>query len=130
MDTIVDKLELPYVSIIYEEPIVYYTYKEGVELGFPEIRELIACAEKLSGHKPYVTFADARAKMNITNEGKRVVSDLKNMPLFRGTAALVDNNIYKYAANLLSYFNNPKYPFQAFTSKDEAVNWLLTLPLD
>jgi hypothetical protein len=130
ISTTLHEIELPYVSIIYTEPIVYYTYKEGVELGFPEIRELIACAEKLSGYKPYVTFADARVHINVTNEGKRILTDLTNMPLFRGTAALVNNDLYKYAANFLNHFNKRKYPFCAFTSKEEAINWLLSLSLD
>src|SRR5581483_11412979 len=114
-------IDLPYVKIKYEEPIVYFEYKKDIELGFPEIRELISCAEILSNQKPYVTFADVRENVNITNEGKRILEDMKNMPFFRGTAVLVDNSIYKHAANFLSYYNKPKYPFRAFTSKDEAI---------
>jgi len=125
-----DEVELPYVNIKYIAPVVYYQYKEGAELGFPEIREVIFYAEKLSGHKPYVTFADARVNMNITNEGKRVLQDLNNMPLFRGTAALVKNSMYQFAANFLNVYNKPKYPFRAFTSKEKAVSWLLSLPLE
>src|ERR1700741_4067644 len=94
----INKIELPYVSINYTEPIVYFEYKEGAELGFPEMRELISCAEKLSGYKPYFTFADVRVNVNVTNEGKKFLADLNNMPLFRGTAALVKNNMYKFAA--------------------------------
>lgn len=125
-----DEIDLPFVSITYTEPIVYFTYKEGAELGFPEIRELIACAEKSSGHKPYVTFADVRVNVHITNEGKRVVADIKNMPLFRGTAVLVKNSMYQFAANFLNYYNKPNYPFRAFTSKKKAIAWLLSLSLD
>jgi hypothetical protein len=72
------EIDLSYVTIKYEEPIVYFIYKEGAQLGFPEIRELIFYAEKLSHFKPYVTFSDVRApEMGITNEGKRVVEDLE-----------------------------------------------------
>lgn len=49
MDETIDKIDLPYACITYMEPIVYFEYKEGAELGFPEIRKLIACAEELSG---------------------------------------------------------------------------------
>ena len=123
------EIHLSYVSIHYSEPIVYYTYKEGAELGFPEIRELIAYAEQTSGKKPYVTFDDVRVHVNITNEGKRVLQDMSNMPYFRGTAALVKNSIHKFAADLLNNFHRPAYPFRAFTSKEEAIEWLLSLPL-
>jgi hypothetical protein len=124
-----NEIHLKYVSIHYRAPIVYFVYKEGAELGFPEIRELIAYAEKLSNKTPYVTFADARVNINITNEGKRVLKDINNMPYFRGTAALVKNNFHKFAAELLNNFDKPKYPFRAFTSKEEAIEWLLSLPL-
>ena len=130
MNEVLKEINLPYAHIKYKAPIVYFTYTEDIELGFPEIRKLISCAEELSGYKPYVTFADVKANINVTNEGKRVLSDMKNMPLFRGTAALVSNNLYKYGANFLSFFNSPKYPFRAFTSKEEAIKWLLSLPLD
>jgi len=129
MNEAIKKIDLPYVSITYIEPIVYFEYKEGTELGFPEILKLISCAEELSNHKPYVTFADARVSINITNEGKRILSDIENMPLFRGTAVLVNNNLYKYAATLLGIYSRPEYPFRAFTSKEDAIKWLSSLSL-
>ena len=125
-----NEIKLSYVTITYEEPIVYFVYEEDTELGFPEIKELIASAEKISGNKPYVTFSDVRVNMNITDEGKRFVADVNNMPLFRGTADLVKNNMYKFGANLLEGFGKKKYPFRAFTQKEEAIKWLLSLPLD
>ena len=129
-DKSINEIDLDYVSITYQDPIVYFVYKDNIELGFPEIREVISFAEKLSGFRPYVTLSDARVRINITNEGKRVLSDMRNMPLFRGTAVIVTNNMFKFAANFLMAFNKPKYPFRAFTSKEEAVAWLLSLPLD
>jgi hypothetical protein len=123
-------IELPYVKITYKEPIVYFRYEKEIELGFPEIRELIACAEKLSGKRPYVTLSDVQTSIGITNEGKRVLSDPKNLPYFRGTAALVKNNLYKFAIDFMNTFNRPKYPYKAFVNEEEAVAWLLTLPLD
>ena len=124
-----EHIDLPYVSITYKCPIICFAYKEGAELGFPEIKELISHAEKLSNYKPYVTLADARVSMNITNEGKRYVSDLQNMPLFRGTAVLVKNSLYQFAVNFANTFNSNKYPFRAFTSEEKAIEWLISLSL-
>ncbi|HTA84170.1 MAG TPA: hypothetical protein VK783_14595 [Bacteroidia bacterium] len=124
-----DEITLPYVSVKYTAPIVYYTYSQGIELGFPEVKELIMCAEKLSGHKPYVTFADARNLVTLTNEGKRLINDMSNMPLFRGRALLVKNDLYKRVAEFVAIYNKPQYPFKAFTDEQEAIDWLLTLPL-
>ncbi len=124
------EIKLPYVTVTFVEPIVYFEFKEGTELGFPEIRELIACAEGLSDKKPYFTFSDVRVNMNITNEGKRFLENLDNMPLFRGTAALVKNDFYMFAINFMNSFSKAKYPFKAFTDKEKAIEWLLKLPLN
>jgi hypothetical protein len=127
---VMSKIELYYVTIQYEKPIVYFMYKEGTELDAEKIREVISYAEKLSNRKPYVTFSDVRANMSITEEGKSIVDDLKNMPLFRGTAALVKNSAYSFAVNFMSTFRKKKYPFHAFTSEQRAVEWLKSLSLD
>jgi hypothetical protein len=125
-----NSIELSYVFITYKEPIVFFIYREGIELGFPEIMELVSNAGKLSGGKPYVTFSDVRFDIKLTVQGKKYVSDPKNMPLFRGTAALVRNNMQKIAANFMSYFNHHPYPFKAFVNRDKAIEWLHSLPLE
>ena len=124
------EIKLSYATLYYDEPIVYCVYKSDVELGFPEVKELVASAEKLSSYRPYVTLTDVRLGINITNEGRKMASDLQNMPLFRGTAVVVKNSLYKFAVNFASEFNSSHYPFRAFTSKEKAVKWLLSLPLD
>jgi hypothetical protein len=124
------KIELPYVSVSFESPIVYYSYKEGAQLGFPEMRELIATAEKLSWSRPYFTFSDVRVTMDVTREGKRYISDPNNLPYFRGAAVLVRGSMLSFAINFLSHFQKNKYPFKAFTDKNKAITWLGTLDLD
>ncbi len=125
-----EHIDLSYVTITHKSPIICFAYKEGTELGFPEIKELISYAEKLSDYKPYVTLADARVNMNITNEGKRYVANTDHMPLFRGTAVLVKNSLYQLAVNFANAFNSPKYPIRAFTSEEKAIEWLMSLPLE
>lgn len=130
MSNLQEIAKLYYVSMYYEEPVVHFTFKEGAELGFPEIRELTACAEKLSGNKPYVVFSDARVNMSVTTEGRRVSADSKEAPLHRGSAVLVNNNMLKLAMNFFGNFKTPSFPFRAFTDKQKAIEWLLQLPLD
>jgi len=119
--------ELEYAFIYYEKPIVYFSFKENVEIGALEIRELIKQAEKLSGHTLYFTFSDATKSMNVTYEGRRVSADSNEAPLHRGNAVLVKNGRYKIAANFFSNFDKPLFPFRAFTDKQEAIDWLLCI---
>lgn len=122
-------LELPYASMRYEAPVVYVTYKEGSDLGFIEIRELIREAEKLAGHQPYLVLSDVRAGISVTPLGKKVVSDQNELPLHCGSAVLVKNSMMQVAANFFDKINPSPYPFKTFTSEKKALDWLLTLPL-
>ncbi len=123
------EVELPYVTIYYEKPIVHLIFKEGAELGFPEIRELTSYAEKLSGNLPYFVFSDVHANVSVTPEGRRVAADIKEAPLHRGSAVLVNNSMLKLAVNFFSGFKKPLFPYRAFTDKQKAIDWLLQLPI-
>lgn len=120
-----ETIELDYVTISYKEPVVYLVFKDGAELGFPQIRELTSHAEKLCGNKPYLVFSDTRAKVNVTPEGRKVSADSKEAPLHRGTAVLVKSSMIKIAINFFGGLQKPMYPFRAFTDKKEAIDWLL-----
>jgi len=122
-----EAIDLSYCKIRYEGPVVYFVFKEGAELGFPEIRECTYHAERLSGKKPYLVLSDARVNMNVTQEGRKVASDIKEAPLLRGTAVLVKNTALKIATNYFTKFGGPNYPFRAFTDKQKAIDWLMKL---
>jgi hypothetical protein len=124
------EIQLPFATVHYDAPVVYFVYKDGAELGFPEIKEAIAISEKLSGGMPYVTFSDVRADVNITDQGRKYVADHNNMPLFRGSAILVTSTLYSFAVNFISHFRSAKYPFRAFVTEEKALEWLMSLPLD
>jgi hypothetical protein len=123
-------VELPYVTVKYEAPIVYFYYKEGIELGISEVREMVALAERLSEGKNYVTFSDVRVDINLTEDARRFVGGMQNMPLFRGAAILVKSTLYSFAVNFIGGYSRNKYPFKAFLTEEKAVGWLLSLPLD
>jgi hypothetical protein len=118
-------IELEYAFIYYEKPIIYFSFKENIEIGAPEVRELIKQSEKLSGYTPYVTFSDVTTNMNVTYEGRRVSADMNEAPLHKGNAVLVKNGRLMIAANFFSAFNKSPFPFRAFTDKQEAIDWLL-----
>jgi hypothetical protein len=82
-------IELEYVKIFYKAPIIHLVFKEGTELGIPEVLELTTCAEKLSGGKPYVILSDVRVNMDVTHEGRRLAARSEEAPLHKASAVLV-----------------------------------------
>ncbi len=69
------KFDLGYCTVQYKEPIVYFTFREGAELGFPKMRECVAIAERLSEKQPYFTFASVRQNVNFTIERRKVAAE-------------------------------------------------------
>ncbi|MEW6470029.1 MAG: hypothetical protein AB1458_13960 [Bacteroidota bacterium] len=124
-----EKIDLGYATLHYQEPVVHIVFHDGAELGFPEVRQLTRCAEQLSGKKPYLVLSDARARVNVTYEGRKLAADVREAPLHRGSAILVWRSMYKVAINIFSDIRKPPYPFRAFTRKQEALDWLLQQPL-
>ena len=124
-----NELKLSYASLRYEEPVVYITFKQGSELGFPEMKELVQYAEALSGFKNYFVFSNVGDHVTVTPEGRRFAFNAKNSPYQKGTAVLVKNNVVSIAANLYVGFQQPDFPYKVFTEKQKAIDWLLSLPL-
>jgi hypothetical protein len=124
------EVELSYVSIHYDEPVIFLVFKDGVEIGFPEVREMTFYCEQLSGKKPYLVLSDARVNINVTPEGRKLAADPREAPLCKGSAVLVKNIMYEMAVNFFQIFNKPPFPYRSFTDKKKALEWLYSLELE
>jgi len=100
---------------------------EDAELGFGEIRDLTKHAETLSQNQPYFALSDARAGVRVTPLGKKTSADPATAPLCKGSAVLVSSKMLQIAANFYDHINPAPHPFKAFTSKQAAIKWLLSL---
>ncbi len=123
------EIVLPYVGITYDDPVSHCKFNKGVELGFPEIEEIISCVEKLNRRKPSLIFCDISLITNLTKEGRRMLEKYNNIPFCMGLAIFVNKNRYECAEDFVNNYNS-KFPFRAFTTEQEAKDWLLTLSLD
>jgi hypothetical protein len=129
MSFTMEQINLGYVVIRYDAPIIYLDFKPGFELGFPEMRELVFYAEQLSEKNKYVVLADIREGVRVTSEGRKYSAEGKNSPFQMETAVLAKNTLLKLAANFFFDLQKPSFPYRAFTEEQEAVDWLLNLPL-
>jgi hypothetical protein len=118
------------IRMHYKNPIVYLVFEESVELGFPEIRDIIKHAETLSNNKPHVILVEIRAKVTLTHEVKRLAYKKEGAPLHRGIAFVVKNKLLPLAADLIKAVPLPHYPCRIFTDKEQASGWLNGVSLD
>ena len=124
-----DEIILPHVNIKNDEPVIYCKFKEGIELGFPEIIELVSSIESLHNKRPYLILLDVSLIKNITNEGKRIIKRYSHIPFCMGVALFIRKYRYECAQNFVNSYNT-KFPFRAFHSEQDAEEWLLSLSLD
>jgi hypothetical protein len=124
------RIDLGYTNMYYRNPIVHLVFEENIELGFPEIREIIKHAETLSNHKPHLILAEILAEVSITQEGKRLAYKKEEAPLHKGTAVVVRNKLLPLAVALFNASPAPEYPCRVFTDREQAFNWLSGVHLD
>ncbi len=122
-------VHLPYATLTYEAPIVSIEFKENIELGFLEIRELIHHAEELSGHQPYLTLSQVKKNVRVTPVGKQMAADRNEAPLNCGSAVLVNSVLIELATNFFHSVVKVEFPFKAFTDAEKAKEWLLSLDI-
>jgi hypothetical protein len=122
-----NSVDLPYARLRYETPIVYIQFKDQVDIGYPEVRELVRNAEMLSGYRPYVVLSDARKTVSVTPEGKKLSVSPSLAPLHCGTAILVDSRIIQIAAAFFGKLTNIPFPLRVFTEEQKAIDWLKSL---
>jgi hypothetical protein len=118
-----------YVKIYYTNPIVTFVFSRPVELGFPEIRELFRLAERFSAYTPYVLLCEVYDEITVTPEGRKYALKSGEAPLLKGLALLMRNKRESKIALPSSTFHYAPFPFQFFTEKKDAINWLLKIPL-
>jgi hypothetical protein len=119
---------LPYAGIVLKNNIVHCTFK-NIELGFPEIKEVATCIQALTDKLPYLILADLSHIRNITNQGRRILSDYSDLPFCNGTAILINKPRYECVQDLIKSYQT-KYPIEVFYTEKEAEDWLKSLSID
>lgn len=124
---VMQSVDLPFATLTYKAPIVRIAFKDRVDIGLYEIRELVQTCEKLSGFRPYFIFADARERVSITPLGIKSAANPKEAPLHRGTAVLVNSFFLEKAANIFGKMVRPPFPYKVFTDHTRPIPWLYSL---
>jgi hypothetical protein len=120
-------ITLPYAILSYDDPIVNIVFKEDIELGFLEIKQLVLSAEELSAGKPYCTLSEVMKNVRITPIGRKLAVDKNEAPLNYGSAVVVNNVLLELAGNFFRSNASPEFSFRIFTDKEKAREWLLSL---
>lgn len=124
-------IEFPHTTVYYVAPVVYLIFKEDAELDVPEVRELVAAAEKLSKGKPYLLLSDTRKdNLIITPQARVVGAEKKEAKFLVANAVIVNSLPVQLTMNFFVNFNKPTFPLKIFNTEKKALEWIYTFADD
>ena len=106
-----------------EENILCCLYKKPV-VDIDIAKKAISSRIRLSHNIPRKTFMDSSNIRYVSKAAREYYASEEARYLAAVTATLVTSNITRVIANFFVNFSKPKAPFQVFSSKQKAFEWL------
>jgi hypothetical protein len=119
------KVILPFATIEYTEPIVYFRITREGLLDAKEILEAIDAGVRLCHYKPHLLLVDARTPVDLTPEARKAGANINNTTHVIASAILVKWLAQRLLSTLFIKVNKPHYPVRIFNDEEKAVKWLI-----
>jgi hypothetical protein len=119
------KVTLPFATIEYIEPIVYFRITREGLLNDKEILEAIDAGVHLCHYKPHLLLTDARINADLTPEARKAGANINNTTHVIAQAILVKWLAQRLIATVFMQVNKPHYPVRIFNNEGKAVKWLM-----
>ena len=120
------KIEFPYATVEYEEPIIYFRVTKPVIFSGERILEVINAGRKLCNDEPHLLLTDVRVLAELTPEARKVGASKENTKNLIAQAILVKWLGTRLAVSVFTKVNKPHYPVKVFNDEAKAVKWLMT----
>jgi hypothetical protein len=106
--------------------ILVIRFQDGVGLEPSHVPGVVAAARRLAGSQVHGNLVDIRGLLYIEQEAREAFA-AQSSPCLSGIAILLSSGLHRTLANLYLSVSRPRIPTRMFTSRDEAVRWLLTM---
>ena len=110
-----------------ENGIVYFRTEADDLYTDVDLMNILELAEKAANGKPFLILMMVNEhEFLLTKEARNLFSTYeKAINLIKAEAVMVNSIPSQIMYNLLTKLHKPKFPFKAFTTEKDAVNWLL-----
>lgn len=119
------KVEFPYATVEYKEPIVYFRVTKPIVFSEEKILAVIAAGRKLCNDRPHMLLTDVRVLAELTPKARKAGASKENTKNLLAQAIVVRWLGTRLAINVFMQVNKPHYPVKVFTNEAKAVKWLL-----
>jgi len=120
-----NKIELPFAILTYDEPIVFLRYKHEVKVDVEDMYNMFKASYALSKNESYLLLVDAKVLVDVTPEARKVGSNKKNTLNIIANAIVVKWLAQRLLSNVFIEINKPHLPVRIFNDEKKAIKWLL-----
>lgn len=117
------KIELRASTLEIQGDILFQECIKGIDHNIDDAIENVKAGIELTKGVRHPTVVDARNLKSQSKEAREYYAGPENGKLVLSVALVIGNPFTRMFGNLFFKINKPPYPFQLFTSIDEAIKW-------
>jgi len=117
------ELENEFIRFWVVDGILHSKFKMEVNMDLDMIQKLIETRHAISGNVNQYWCYDVEAVRSFPKECRDYV-DIYGQDLLFASAVVINSHIQKFLFNTFLKLKKSKIPFQAFTNKEKAIEWL------
>lgn len=114
-------------NLKYDDNILYVIIKENVDLGIPEMDELLEFSAKFTNYEKRYTIVDTRSNYNSSQEVSNHYANSDYNKYRYADAFIVNSLAMRLLVNFYIRFHKPKIPTKLFNDEQSALNWINSL---
>lgn len=123
IDKNMTELENEFIRFWVEDGILHSKFKREVNVDLDKIQKMIELRHTISNNE-YQYWCYDVGKVKAFPKECRDYADVYGQDFLFACAIVIKSHIQKFLFNAFLKLKNSKIPFQAFTDKEKAVEWL------
>lgn len=127
----IGKIEIPgCVEISIHDSVVYVVYEDGAEVGRELKKEMHAAYLEITGGRKMPFLFANKGAFWIAKDAREYARKIEPKQPFTAVAYWAPTLGVKLMAEFYRKFYKPEVPYQVFSTKAEALEWLKQYPAD
>lgn len=120
-------LDTPFASLKLQDDVLYVKMKEGINLGQPEMEELLRQAVEFTSPNKYFAVIDTTSPYDSSLEARNFYAESEYSKYRYADAFIVNSLPMRLLVNFFITFNKPKIPSKMFNNEESALSWIQSL---
>lgn len=119
-------IENEFIRYWLEDGLLCSEFIKPVVIGQEEMRQMIELRHEISANSEQYWLYDARNVTSMT-KGARDYAEIYGQDFLFASAVIVNSHITMFMFNIFVKIKTSRIPFQAFKSRESAIEWLKEL---